>query len=309
MSVGRAAFAVLTSWSGMATVLYVYAQASSCAELQYDVGALSGEEPMYTLGHVRGTNDIANVDDATTGYVAFTVSSGDVPSTLDLRPFDSPVYQHGACKAAYVMVYIATLEWHARKQSMPITSVSHQQVLACAKRTSKCSGGWAYDVLLEYARQKPVLTFELYPHDVRVLGHASAPLADACVRCQMPAATSPYGLTPQKWGLATTQCFDPSCHGIDLNLQRALKLRGPLMVVIDGSALPGYTGGVIAAASCSHINLNHEAVLVGYTADAWVLRNSWGPYWGEAGYFRIERHDDTNTCGIGFAALWMMLDD
>ena len=30
-------------------------------------------------------------------------------------------------------------------------------------------------------------------------------------------------------------------------------------------------------------------LLVGYTPDYWIIKNSWGPGWGENGYVRIKR--------------------
>ena len=53
-------------------------------------------------------------------------------------------------------------------------------------------------------------------------------------------------------------------------------------------------------------NLNHGVLIVGYGASNghqyWLLKNSWGTDWGEAGYFRIKRDmdsvGDSGTCGI-----------
>ena len=52
---------------------------------------------------------------------------------------------------------------------------------------------------------------------------------------------------------------------------------------------------------------NHAVLLVGYTDStdkgpaSWIVKNSWGPLWGELGYIRMKRNlQDTNAgiCGI-----------
>jgi len=33
--------------------------------------------------------------------------------------------------------------------------------------------------------------------------------------------------------------------------------------------------------------LNHAVTTVGYADDYWLVKNSWGPAWGDKGYVRI----------------------
>merc|ERR1711909_258518 len=44
--------------------------------------------------------------------------------------------------------------------------------------------------------------------------------------------------------------------------------------------------------SCS---VNHGILIVGYNADAWLIRNSWGANWGYDGYAWVSRKYDTKT--------------
>lgn len=64
-----------------------------------------------------------------------------------------------------------------------------------------------------------------------------------------------------------------------------------------------YNGGVFYDASCSRAgqNYNHLVLIVGYGTENgqnyWLMKNSWGTTWGEAGYMKILM--DRGTCGIG----------
>ncbi|PQM41613.1 zingipain-2 [Prunus yedoensis var. nudiflora] len=55
-------------------------------------------------------------------------------------------------------------------------------------------------------------------------------------------------------------------------------------------------------------NLNHGVTAIGYGEDSgkkyWIVKNSWGPDWGESGYIRMTRDtvDKKGTCGIAMQA-------
>jgi cathepsin X len=71
--------------------------------------------------------------------------------------------------------------------------------------------------------------------------------------------------------------------------------RGPVKASVDARPLINYTGGIIWDApeyrSTTH---NHGVSIVGWGFDDeeqksfWIVRNSWGAYWGSLGFFRVE---------------------
>ena len=77
----------------------------------------------------------------------------------------------------------------------------------------------------------------------------------------------------------------------------------PVSVAIEADSLvfQFYGGGIIDSARCG-TDLDHGVLIVGYGEEKgkmyWILKNSWGPDWGENGYFRIARSESTNDPGI-----------
>lgn len=74
-------------------------------------------------------------------------------------------------------------------------------------------------------------------------------------------------------------------------------MRGPVKASILANPIKNYTGGVLWDAPELHVPVdahNHGVALVGWGYDDardkqyWIVRNSWGQYWGEMGFFRIE---------------------
>lgn len=66
------------------------------------------------------------------------------------------------------------------------------------------------------------------------------------------------------------------------------------------------------SSSCYSEGLNHAMVLVGFdirgSSPFWILRNSWGPDWGENGYLRLSITGGSGTCGINvFPAYYPVL--
>lgn len=66
--------------------------------------------------------------------------------------------------------------------------------------------------------------------------------------------------------------------------------RGPVAAGVNAEEILEYTGGVVNKPNADK-GVNHIVSIVGWAAEGnnqhWVVRNSWGEYWGERGFFRI----------------------
>ncbi|KAG2430001.1 hypothetical protein HYH02_013829 [Chlamydomonas schloesseri] len=55
---------------------------------------------------------------------------------------------------------------------------------------------------------------------------------------------------------------------------------------------------------------NHAVVIVGYTPDHWIIKNSWGTKWGKGGFMRLKRvlNGTNNPCGLLNALTYPVID-
>ncbi|CAK9860591.1 unnamed protein product [Sphagnum jensenii] len=83
--------------------------------------------------------------------------------------------------------------------------------------------------------------------------------------------------------------------------------QGPLAVGINAAYMQTYIAGVSCPIVCNKHNLDHGVLLVGYGKHGfaplrlsykpyWVIKNSWGPMWGDHGYYKICRGH--GECGL-----------
>jgi len=77
----------------------------------------------------------------------------------------------------------------------------------------------------------------------------------------------------------------------------------PMSVSIEADKLvfQTYHSGVITSSKCG-TNLDHAVIVTGYvtstTPNYWIVRNSWGASWGNAGYVNIGMSTGDGICGI-----------
>jgi len=73
-------------------------------------------------------------------------------------------------------------------------------------------------------------------------------------------------------------------------MQKEIFNRGPIACGIDATKIEKYSGGVATGFS---VMVDHVISVVGWGTDEkeglyWIVRNSWGEYWGEMGYIRVK---------------------
>lgn len=180
-------------------------------------------------------------------------------------------------------------------------SLSEQQLLNCAVEDA-CRRGSDAGTALSYVKNYGLSEEK----DVPYVGRTGAcpyakidyfyPIDDYCVRSRFR---------------YSYQSLSSEALSED-EIMRILVQMGPLYVLVDGSPslFRNYRSGVVDDQSCGRgsggaVRVNHAALLVGYTEDAWILRDSYGTKWGEEGYFRIAR--GRNTCGVNSEIAWPLI--
>jgi cathepsin X len=85
--------------------------------------------------------------------------------------------------------------------------------------------------------------------------------------------------------------------------------RGPVKASVNAGPLQDYAGGILFDNDITrNTTHNHGVSLVGWGFDEesqkqyWIVRNSWGSYWGELGFFKIEL--GKNLLGIEGHIAW-----
>jgi inhibitor of cysteine peptidase len=92
-------------------------------------------------------------------------------------------------------------------------------------------------------------------------------------------------------------------------IKAAIYTYGPVTAgVCADQRFDDYSGGVfIPSANQCDGSTNHQIILVGWNdaTSSWILRNSYGPYWGENGYMRIKWDTTGATSRVGEGASWV----
>jgi C1A family cysteine protease len=202
----------------------------------------------------------------------------------------TPVKDQGQCGACWAFATNAVLESSYLALRKEHIDASEQELISCAPAGKfgdrNCEGGWwAFDVL-----EKPgIESTSRYPYshsDAQCISNRSV---------EFRAFVSGYVLSGD----------DAISVPSDNTLKTAMCKHGPLAVGFD--ATPTFTDFGWNNHSSSNVfaesdsaKVNHGITLVGWDKDGWIIKNSWGPKWGDQGFLRVKY----GTNSIGFGAAW-----
>jgi C1A family cysteine protease len=220
-----------------------------------------------------------------------------LPLSYDWRALDgcTPVRDQGYCGSCWAFGTIGPLESAILRKDRVEVDLSEQWLVSCNQSGWGCMGGLeAFDYLLETGG----LT-DSYGGSGAVM-EADFPYEGSDVPCAGP-YDHPFSI--KTWAYIAGVDVIPAVDDI----KQAIMDYGPVSVAMTANdAFQAYTGGDFGGPACVSGTVNHQVVLVGWddsrgTDGAWILRNSWGTGWGEAGYMYIEY----GCCDIGYGACFI----
>ena len=215
-----------------------------------------------------------------------------LPTSFDWRNYNGhtyigPVRDQGSCGACYAFGACASAEgtynWANGKYDGDCADFSEAFIAFCLSDVYSGFDGCAGS---DYDYQE--LTGLV---DYGVCNESAYPYTDRDQTCRSTSWDAPRTRF-QSWHRIS--CNDTAA------IKTAIMTYGVVVAAVDvGSAFEAYSGGVYQdsattcpASPCYYTSTNHIIALVGWNDNGgdgyWILRNSWGSYWGESGYMRIK---------------------
>uniref|UniRef100_A0A7S1Q9J2 Uncharacterized protein n=1 Tax=Neobodo designis TaxID=312471 RepID=A0A7S1Q9J2_NEODS len=214
-----------------------------------------------------------------------------LPKFVDWRTANPPVLtavkDQGQCGSCWAHAATESIESHVAIATGELYVLSQQQITSCTPNPQECGGsggcnGAIAELAFDYIKGKGQQQEWTYPY-TSYHGNSGT--------CQ--AITEP---------VVNISGYTKVAHNDADAVAHALAHAGPLAISVDASEWSDYETGVYSGCKYN-ISMDHAVQAVGYGfdyglgVDYWIVRNSWSPGWGEAGYIRLLRTPGNTECG------------
>ena len=198
----------------------------------------------------------------------------------------TPVKNQGNCGSCWSFSTTGALEGAYYIKYKDLQSFSEQQLVSCDTKggDSGCNGGWMDDAFTFVKNNGGITTEAQYPYTSGTTGSSGS--------CQTSGYTNNANVAPKSYTDVQT--------GSVSALESAVA-KQPVSIAIQANqpAFQHYSSGVLTG-TCGQ-RLDHGVLVAGYGEESgnkyWLVKNSWGPSWGEDGYIKILR-SDADLCGV-----------
>jgi cathepsin L len=216
--------------------------------------------------------------------------------SVDWRTAQPPVLtgvkDQGYCGSCWAFGSTATLESHFALATDKLVELSPQQLVSCVPSWSVvgtvmggCDGMFPSHAMQYLTTSNGLVQEFMYPYvsyfSQNVSQNGTWPACNNWV--------TQFAQTPVSGYIELTSNDQDG-------VMDAISNDGPVTAVIYVlDSFMSYEAGVYSNSSCEADNMSpsHVVQLIGYGHDSdlgvdyWLLRNSWSPYWGDRGYFRL----------------------
>ncbi|KAF8819470.1 cathepsin CPL [Cardiosporidium cionae] len=252
----------------------------------------NAKENTYTLGETvfldltnsefKAMNNLARSNEPLPSTTRFEdiLKAGPLPTAVDFRTKGvvTPVKDQGQCGSCWAFSTTGAVESANALANNGLISLSEQQLMDCNKKNSGCGGGYM-DPSFQYVVDNGVATEASYPYTAK---------NGICRNFTVAVNSSGFlDVGPKNTSL----------------LEAAASVQ-PVSVAIEANkkVFQHFVSGVIVDSSCG-IETDHAVLVVGYNTtitgqEYYIVKNSWGPKWGEAGYVNIARGPGKTGFGV-----------